>query len=252
MAPSTASPIAQSPAESKENVVSRGFTTFVLAFLALLPPVTIAVVSAYSGTAAHLLTRDPTSVAKLNPLTGVLSNLGCLVWGASAAVWLFCATLHRQRNATQKFRFALSSGLLSAYLTFDDLFQFHDVLARDYFGIPENAVYAALVIAVGFYLFVFRGLLLKSDGMLLLFSFALLGWSMSVDAIFERWLLSLGHWLVFLEDAIKWLGIVAWCVFCVVRCRADLLNEPMHHRDKVSVSSGKDPLETLVGAEERR
>jgi hypothetical protein len=213
----------------------------------------ISVVSVQWGFAVDLLTRDPTSVAKLDPLTGVLSNLGCLVWGASAAIWLFCAALHRRWHNPQKFQFAVSSGLLSAYLTCDDLFLFHDVLARRYFGVGENVVYAVLGIAVGFYLFIFRKLLLKPDGLLLLLSFAFLGFSLVLDTVFEPWLTTLGAWLVFFEDGAKWLGIVCWCAFCVVRCRADVLNKVAQPsaRNKAIVARRSQVAKSLVSADEQ-
>jgi hypothetical protein len=62
---------------------------------------------------------------------------------------------------------------LSAYIAFDDLFCFHEILAPRYLEIPEKLVYIFLAAVTIIYLLLFRKLIFKPDGVLscLLFPF---------------------------------------------------------------------------------
>lgn len=190
--------------------------------LALTPLAAVAIATLRFGVAISDVTRDVASIGQLHPLAGILSSLGILLWWTSASLWLFLAAVHRKARSNQAFRFAVASGLLSAYLTFDDLFQFHEALAPRYLGVPEPLAYAALVAVVAAYLFIFRRRLLRSDGAILALAIALLASAMASDLILWRSPWPLGQWARLIEDGLKWSGIVGWCLFCVVRCRAEL------------------------------
>jgi hypothetical protein len=169
-----------------------------------------------------MLTRDPTSIGRIHPLSGALSSVGVLLWWTSAVIWISSASVLRRARITTSYRFALSSGVLSAYLALDDLFQFHDIIGPEYIGLSENAVYVVLAITVAAYIGVFWRQILRRDGVLLLLSFGLLASSVILDTVLEQMLMTLGRWLVFFEDGAKWLGITSWLAFCVVRCRAEV------------------------------
>jgi hypothetical protein len=197
---------------------------FVMALVGtLLPLVVIVGVTLHSGIRISDMTRDVTAIAAIHPLTGALSNLGILVWWTSASIWFFAAALHHALQSREVFRFALSSGLLSAYLAIDDLFLIHETLVPGYLGLSERVVYGVLAFAVAVYLLLFRRLILRADGLLLLLAFAFLAASVVVDAAPQRWLPRMGEWKYFIEDGMKWLGIAGWCGFSIVRCRADVL-----------------------------
>ncbi|MBI2472394.1 MAG: hypothetical protein HYV59_14330 [Planctomycetes bacterium] len=170
------------------------------------------------------MTRDATATVGIHPLTGALSSLGILLWWASASVWLFSAVLHRKFRSHRGFWFAVSSGFLSAYLALDDLFLFHEDLVPTYLGLPEKAMYAVLSLVMAAYLLAFRRLIVQRECLLLLFALSFLACSAFVDVVLEPWILWLEDWRFFIEDGLKWLGIVSWCSFCVVRCRADILS----------------------------
>jgi len=190
---------------------------------ALLPLAIVAAVSVSFGVKIPAMTRDVAAIANIHPLSGFLSSLGVLFWWASASIWFFSAGIHRVRRSDELFGFALSSALLSTYLAVDDLFQFHEMIAPTYLGLSEEGVYGMLGLAMASYMLVYRRLLLRFDGLLLLIALGFLAGSVVVDGVLERWMWRIGHWTFFVEDGMKWLGVVSWCSYCVVRCRADVL-----------------------------
>ncbi|HTO02283.1 MAG TPA: hypothetical protein VL069_01215, partial [Opitutus sp.] len=191
-------------------------------FVALLPLAMIVAASIERGISPGLLTRDPTSLGGIHPLSGALSNTGVLLWWSSATLWFGSAFVLRNARTRGSYRFAISSGLLSAYLALDDLFQFHDIVAPEYMGIPEDIIYLMLAITVAAYFVVFWRQILRPDGSLLVLAFALLAASVVLDTVLEPVLMKLGRWLVLFEDGAKWLGITSWFAFCVVRCRTEV------------------------------
>ena len=157
-----------------------------------------------------LMTRDVTAIAKINPLSGILSNFGIILWCSAASVCFFAAIAIRKRESKDSFWFLFCSGLLSAYLLFDDFFQLHEILAGYYVGIREVFTYMALGMAVLIYLFIFRRIIWRTNFSFLLMSFTFLASSVATD-VFQSWLmLRIGHWEFFIEEGTKWLGIAFW------------------------------------------
>ena len=162
-----------------------------------------------------LLTRDPTSIGKINPLSGILSNFGIILWCSAATVCFFAAIAIRNTESKDCFWFLFFSGLLSAYLLFDDFFQFHEILAGDHVGISEKFTYMALGTSVLIYLFIFRRNIWETNFFFLLMSFIFLAGSVATD-LCQSWLMSrIGHWQFFIEEGTKWLGISCWCSYYV-------------------------------------
>lgn len=179
--------------------------------------ITLAMVAAAGATfdiKIPVMTADPTATARLHPLTGIISNLGILLWCAAASTCAFAAMALRQNQHDSR-RFLLSSAMLTAYLMLDDLFLFHEHLAPRYLGLDERFIYAALGTVVGLYLTTFIRVILRTNFIHLLLAVGFLGASVVVDAILEPWLWRIGQWEYFLEDGTKWLGIVSWCSYYV-------------------------------------
>jgi hypothetical protein len=172
-----------------------------------------------------MLTRDPTALADMDPLTGLLSNLGILLWSATAAIAIFGATVLQATRRTQMSRFLFWSGALTLALTVDDLFQFHEDLAERYFGLQDGAVYLILGIAMAGYLALFgRTILHNGYAPMFGIALALFALSLAIDTILDRWLWRLGTWEVFAEDGAKFLGIASWCGYfahTAYRCLAE-------------------------------
>lgn len=205
--------------------LGRQWFYLVIGVAAVLPLLAMVLARLSSGVPIDRMTRDVAALAGVHPLTGFLSSLGILLWWASAAVYLHTAAVVRRVGtvaADPGAGFLTWSGLLSAYLALDDLFQIHEHLAPEYLGVPERGVYAVLGLATAAYLWRYRRLLRVGEGRLLWLALAGLAASVAVDALLERWLWRLGDWLYLLEDGTKWLGICCWAAFCAATCAGRL------------------------------
>lgn len=195
---------------------------FPLLLAALIPLLIVAAGKLFLAIPITTMTRDLAAIANVHPLAGFLSTFGILLWWTSASVWLFCALTFSHLGAMASSRFAWVSCLISVYLGLDDLFQFHELLAPTYLGWPESRVYLFLAVTLAVYLVVFRSFVFRSGNPLILVAFGLLGCSVVIDGVLEKWLWRLGDWTYFVEDGFKWSGIVSWTAFALTWPLADL------------------------------
>jgi hypothetical protein len=223
--------------ESKRQL----FVTFIPSIVVLIIMV---IVSLIFNISCDKMTRDPLAIACISPLSGILSNLGVLLWCSTASICFFSALLLLHFKPRGSFWFLLSSALLSAYLLFDDLFQIHDNLVGDLLGLSEYVVFAAIGVAISAYLFVFRRVIMRTNYGFLLLALGFLAASVAIDAIFYQWFLPLGHWKYLLEDGSKWLGISCWCSYYVYTSHQLLLgifgNPPTSSTLSETVSNVED------------
>ena len=88
-------------------------------------------VSAVVDVELAVFSRDPAATFNANPLTGVQSHLGVLVWFVAGAICLFvAAVLHRERQDRTWIEFLVWSGAITSVLSLDDLFQIHEEIGR--------------------------------------------------------------------------------------------------------------------------
>ena len=213
--------------------------------LSAIPLIGIVIVGVFLGVKFSAMTNDVAAIANIHPLSGFLSSLGILLWWASATVWLFTASLMQKSRETSGLAVLVFSGLLSMYLAFDDLFQFHEHLAPVYFRVSEKAVYGLIAFVTTLYLYRYRRLLCREDAILLLLALLFLSGSVLCDTALKPWLRRFEDWSYLLEDALKWVGICFWTAFCLFRCsqvlRSVLPVAPRESGDQGRVSS--EPLE---------
>lgn len=174
------------------------------------------------------LVADPGEIAKRPSHIGLFSQVGNLIWCATAAICLFSAAIVRTEssaNGKQRlFPFLLSAGLLSGQLLLDDLFQLHEKSGKILFGseapIPKAAqnfaemlvfvIYGLLLIA---FLVSFKKLILRSNFLFLRLAIIFFGFSIVVDMTPETlW----GHHTI--EESAKLLGIFSWFTYFVRFC----------------------------------
>ncbi len=192
------------------NILIRFLATFVFACITIFSVIGLSFVTEID---IDQMTRDVTAIAGINPFSGLLSNLGILLWSVSASICLFVAIAARPNIGKRDFGFLLSSALLSGWLLFDDWFLFHETLAYWHLGVEEEWVKLSLVIVFAFYLLHFRKFILRTSYIFLIAAAGLFLSSILVDVFFEE-TLNL-QWVVFFEDALKWLGICFWCSYYV-------------------------------------
>lgn len=182
----------------------------------------VVIVGVFFGVDVGRLLHDPAAVAGMNPLIGLVSNLGVLLWAAAASICLFTAALTRQRGMHEAFAFTFCAGLLSAYLMLDDLFMFHENLVERYIGMNEKALYLCLGIATLVFLIRFRVFILRTDFGYLLLALGFLAASVLIDTAVDYVVPVFAEKFPMLEDIAedgsKWLGIAFWACYYLRSC----------------------------------
>jgi len=203
-----------------------------------LPNVALLFLVAIAGLSPQIavssLTRDMAGIAKVHPLTGVVSNVGILLWCATATVCLFSCHLLRQRGAHQAAGFLLWSGLMSVGLLVDDFFMFHEYLAPVHLGLDEKVVLPSYVCITAFYLLRHRRLILEADYRLLATALVLFTSSILLDVA------DVSGWWNLAEDGCKLLGIASWFGYHSGRAKYWLVLAPDARTPMTNVASRKD------------
>ncbi|HTU66187.1 MAG TPA: hypothetical protein VMF52_09565, partial [Steroidobacteraceae bacterium] len=193
--------------------------------LIYLPILALLFVSVVAARLLHIpvasLTRDMAALAHVHPLIGVVSNVGILLWCATAAICLFGRNLLRQHGRDEEARFLLWGGVLTIVLLLDDLFMIHEYIAPVHFHVGEKVILACHACGAAAYLLSHRRLILAENYQLLVAAMVLFAASVLVD-------ISDGHgWLSNLaEDGFKILGIASWLGYHAGKARHWLADAP--------------------------
>jgi hypothetical protein len=179
----------------------------------------LGVVSFGTGVEFSYFTRDATEILEAPFYSGLLSNIGVLVWWSGSTISLFGgAVALRTARGGEWGRFLLCSGLLTGWLALDDLFTLHEIVIPAYLYIPDIwplsapqkltiALYGAVVLL---YLIRFRRAILKTDYLLLIPALGFFGLSVFFDGVGD-WIAVPGHH--YFEDGAKLMGITGWTVY---------------------------------------
>lgn len=173
-----------------------------LAFAALCIPVAGKLLW---GIPPENMLRDGVSVMEAPAYTGVISNLGLVLWGAAAAICLLMAAGGRGPRGLWAW-----AGGITLLLLADDGLLIHDNLLRNYTSVPEHLLYALYALLLLFYLWRYRETLWRGEPLLLALSFAWFAASLGVDAL-DGVVDIPALWLW--EDGAKLFGIVSWLLF---------------------------------------
>ena len=160
------------------------------------------------------LMLDPTEVTQVPFYTGIMSNLGTLLWTAAASICLFIAIFMAQMVGKAWKNFFLVSGLLTLILLLDDLLRIHDEIFPVYLGIKGDIFGIGYVLFIGVYLFRFRKLIVQYPYAFLMMALGFFGVSVAIDVAPT----GLKHLfpeadIVFFEDGAKLLGIANWLAY---------------------------------------
>ena len=155
-------------------------------------------------------TQDPNAQFNAPFYVGFFSNVGIMIWSAAFTICFYAAWRTDGKTDKRAQEFLIFSGLITMLMTFDDLFQLHELVFPKYLSISENMVYLTYLNIYMIYFIRFRRQLLNSDFIVLGISFFLLGLSTIIDILplpIEK--------DTFLEDAIKLLGAITWLIYFV-------------------------------------
>ncbi|HEY9630445.1 MAG TPA: hypothetical protein V6C84_24380 [Coleofasciculaceae cyanobacterium] len=178
------------------------------------------------------LVADPSEITQQASYIGLFSQIGNLLWCATAAICLFTASIFRTERLAkgkQLFFFLLFSGLFSGQLLLDDLFRLHEKSGRVLFGssetpisttsqnLAELLVFAIYGLATLIFITKFKSLILRSNYLFLLLAIGFFGLSTVVDMSGN---LVPEHDAI--EESFKLLGIFSWFVYFLVFCTDNL------------------------------
>lgn len=178
----------------------------------------LATVLASSLSGAHFadFTRDPAAVAGTHPFVGVVSNVGILLWCASATLCFLCfVKMRRESGGESVSKFFLFSGLITAILLFDDMLQFHEYVLPRYLHVPWQVTFFGYGLMTVLYLASFRAVILKTDFTVLMTAYMFFGISVLADAIHPHVRIPA---VLILEDTCKVLGIATWLGYFAILC----------------------------------
>ena len=157
------------------------------------------------------LTRDALDALAAPVYVGFLSQLGNVIWVATATSCLFAWLLLRGRaDPDGADQYLLASGLLTAILAGDDAFLVHDRVMVSVLGLPDAAYVAAYGVVVAAYLWTTWRWLLRLEYGLLAAAAVFLGLSVLLDVVAP-----FSDLETFIEDSLKFTGIAFWAAFYI-------------------------------------
>lgn len=172
-----------------------------------------AILASYSLDDTQLL-LDPTAVAGLPWYTGLISNLGVLGWTLGAVAAAGAAHVAHLGGRDSAAAFLRQGALLTALLTLDDLFQLHSSALPKLFGISKLLVLFVYALLGLTWVAVHHREILRTRWLILLGAIAPIG----LSVVFDQLGTGAGDWLV-VEDAAKFLGVLAWASYFVLTAR---------------------------------
>lgn len=157
------------------------------------------------------LLLDPNSLNKVPWYTGLVSNLGILGWTAATTTGFFGSWVARYGGRPGAASMLRWGAVLSTTLLFDDLFQLH--VAVKPLGISKPMVYLGYLLATGLWCVLQFREIRRTRSELLIASGAAFAASVVVDQIGASLPLLTTQGALVLEDASKFLGVLAWAQY---------------------------------------
>lgn len=205
-------PVVQEPGVANlQREVGQAFRPLKLATLVFLGGMAPVVALFLRGVPADTLTRDIFIYTGLNVYVGLLSNIGIVIWGATAAVWLLCAAMLGRVARSHSLRpLALGAGIFTLWLLADDALMLHEHLLPQLTGLKEGyflVAYGGSALAL---LLLGARKIMRTNYLLVLLAGGLLVASILCDKLLPRTELEL-----LVEDGLKFAGIAVWAAYAV-------------------------------------
>ncbi len=173
-------------------------------------------------------TRDPLQLEHLPVYLGLTSYVGILVWCAAATIGFMSAAVLPDSPALRTTRsFLLWTGVLTLWITLDDLFMFHDIVIPQLTHVREQIIYLLYAAIAIWFARRFKEQL-REDRLLLALIVILAVASIAMDnghavqVITGRALIPQSY---LVEDGMKLLAQVGWFGYVVRRASAVLRAE---------------------------
>ena len=180
-----------------------------LVFNSILPSsilyIAILYISNFYDINLSLVVRDLAQTCGYPIGVGMISNIGILLWAATASICLF--TTFSESINRESSRLLLLGGVFSGLLCIDDFFLLHD----RYIG-PDFLNLTYLTISI-FLLIRFRKILKKIGFFNLVISILFLGLSVFIDGVIQQIFNQSYELTQLIEEGFKFLGIVCWLNF---------------------------------------
>ncbi|MBF9253970.1 hypothetical protein I2I11_11760 [Pontibacter sp. 172403-2] len=219
---------------NQKNTLSGAAVLYLMAFLV------ITAIAVQPFVEIGYLTRDPMAIAKGSFYYGMLSNIGVLLWCATATICLLSFFLLKLVEYNRKCYFILAAGAVSLFLLLDDLFMIHEEVFPRYLHLSEKLVLALYPILICWLLLRYSKEILNSSYLILLSSLGFLAFSEIVDVLAPQ-----NMELEFLlEDGFKFMGIVGWCYYFASTCYYTIKNSFIP--DRTDILQSLDPEEQII------
>lgn len=160
------------------------------------------------------LLLDPSYASGAPWYTGLVSNLGILAWttatvAAAAGAWV--SWMGGRLGAAAMLR---GGAILSTLLLLDDLFQFHSVIPGR-LGLPKSSFYLLYLVLTWWWVISERNELRRTKSKMLIAA----GGAFAASIIIDQVGLGSKDISLVLEDAAKFLGVLAWAMYFVITSR---------------------------------
>jgi hypothetical protein len=184
----------------------------------LLLFITIGLISRLTtGLTVSYFTRDVTAAGEVPFYAGMVSQLGVILWSATAAICLFTALVLRYQNQNPTAqRFLFQAGTLTAVLLFDDVYLVHDSVFPEYLHISEKYVFVLYFIWCLVFLLLNLPEILSSEFLILGVALVMFGVSVFFDGarLYKYEQLGITRNIsTFLEDVPKFFAGATWLFY---------------------------------------
>jgi hypothetical protein len=219
-------------------------STALLKSLVIYAPALLVLVAVYVQPYVKLseLTRDAVIVSKGMYYYGLISNMGILLWCATASTCLFSVVLLHVWNINLNKTFLLFGGLLTTVLLFDDFFLLHEEAIPRLLGINEKYVVAMYPLLIISFLVYFEDKVRATNYLVLLSSLGFLGLSVFTDMLVQQ---STNELVYLFEDGFKFLGIVGWFCYFTNTC-LDILKGGIEEKFSIKEKAEKARVEKVL------
>jgi len=165
---------------------------------------------------------DPTSITGSPWYTGALSNLGILVWSAGAVFAVCGAWIAQFTGRRQAASFLAVGAAVTLVLVIDDVFNLHSGPLKQALGVSKTTAQLVIVLPAIVWLVAYLPDIRRTRVALIVAALASLAGSVVVDTLFSGFSGFSGFWgtssetVLFIEDGMKFLGILAWSQYFAI------------------------------------